>query len=101
MCKKSGEYVTLNEQCIHSILFGGDQLTAARARGSQLIRRNSEIPSERLEGLHPVAEDWHTKVTVLKVHIIQITQSQLSRTCMYPFQVIWFISPFCLESLVQ
>ena len=74
---ESGEYVTLNEQCIHSILFGGDQLTAARAQGSQLIHSNSEIPSERLEGLHPVAEDWHTKVTVLKVHIIQITQSQL------------------------
>ena len=40
---ESGEYVTLNEQCIHSILFGGDQLTAARAPGSQLIRSNSEL----------------------------------------------------------
>ena len=71
------EYVTLNLQWIHSILFGGDQLTAVRARGSQLIRSNSEVYSERLEGLYPVAEDWHTKVTVFKVRIIQITQSQL------------------------
>ena len=51
----------------HQILFGGDQLTVARARGSQRIRKNSERGNERLEGLTPVCEDWHTKLCLLGV----------------------------------
>ena len=51
------------------VLFGGDQLTAARARGSQQIRVNSETSSEGLRGLIPVAEDWHTSVVLLTVSI--------------------------------
>ena len=49
------------------ILFGGDQLTAARAMGSQQIWVNSETASEGLHGLIPVAEDWHTSVTLITV----------------------------------
>ena len=47
------------------LLFGGDQLTAARARGAQRIRSNSERPLDRLEGLEGVCEDWHAKATRL------------------------------------
>lgn len=43
----------------HHLLFGGDQLTAKRGRGSQHVRSNSLRGKDRLEGLKPVVEDWH------------------------------------------
>ena len=49
------------------ILVGSDQLTAARARGAQKANVNSLTPSSKLEGLVPMVEDWHTKVTLLTV----------------------------------
>ena len=49
----------------HRILFGGNQLTAKRARGKVRIRKNSTNSADRLEGLLPVSEDWHTKVVFL------------------------------------
>ena len=52
----------------HQILFGGDQLTAVRARSAQEIRTNSETGLGHLEGLVPVAEDWHAKVRLLGVN---------------------------------
>ena len=51
----------------HHVLFGGDQLTAKRARGSQHVQSNSLRGKDRLEGLKPVVEDWHTKVCLLGV----------------------------------
>ena len=51
----------------HHLLFGGDQLTAKRARGSQHVRNNSLRGKDRLEGLKPVVEDWHAKVCLLGV----------------------------------
>lgn len=51
----------------HYLLFGGDFLTAKRARGGQNIRSNSERGKDRLEGLMPVVEDWHGKVCLLIV----------------------------------
>lgn len=35
----------------HHLMIGGDQLTAARARGAQRIRANSERGTDRLRGL--------------------------------------------------
>ena len=52
---------------VHKVLFGGDQLTAARARGCRDLRLNSESTTGQLQGLVPVAEDWHTSVTLLSV----------------------------------
>ena len=40
-------------------------MTAARARGSHRVRCNSDRGKERLEGLQPVCEDWHAKVSLL------------------------------------
>lgn len=66
-----GCIIEVEEEMFHQILFGGDQLTVARARGSVAIRSDhvTSICSgrDRLEGLFPVAEDWHTKQCLLKV----------------------------------
>ncbi len=51
----------------HKILAGGDMLTAARARGSQRVRRCGQRPKERLEGILPVCEDWHCKAVLMGV----------------------------------
>lgn len=51
----------------HTILFGGDQLTAKRARGSQMIRCNSITSTQQINGLLPTAEDWHAKLCFLEV----------------------------------
>ena len=55
------------EIAFHRLLFGGDQLTAKRARAGVRIRNNSVNSADRLEGLLPVAEDWHEKVVFLEV----------------------------------
>ena len=52
---------------VHKVLFGGDQLTAARARGCRDLRLNSNSITGQLQGLLPVAEDWHTMATLLSV----------------------------------
>ena len=53
-------------------VLGGDQLTAARARGSKRIRHNEERGKDRLEGLMPVVEDWHAKMCFLEVIVERI-----------------------------
>lgn len=60
-------FVQVHHDVFRPILFGGDQLTAARARGSQQIRLNSDRASDRLCGFIPVSEDWHTSVILLTV----------------------------------
>ncbi len=61
------EEITLQVDQFQHILFGGDQLTVARARGARRILSNSHNGFDRLEGLVPVVEDWHAKVTFMKV----------------------------------
>jgi len=59
----TGETVHTNEaKCS-----GGDQMTAARTRAALSSRSNGETPSNRLEELIPVVEDWHTKANFLGV----------------------------------
>ena len=48
--------------------FGGDQLTKARARGAKKTRMNSTSAEQRLDGLIPCVEDWHTKLVLIEVH---------------------------------
>ena len=62
----SAEYI---DDRFHRILFGGDQLTTARADGSLEVRRNSIRAKQSLRGLIPVTEDWHTKKIFLSVSI--------------------------------
>ena len=54
-------------------LVGGDYLSVARARGAQQIRMNSELEKHRLNGMLPVAEDWHVKVCLIEVIVHSAT----------------------------
>ena len=63
----SGEQINMINSVTLPLLFGGDQLTAARARLAKNVRDNAESPSERLEGLIPVVLDWHAKQALLGV----------------------------------
>ena len=48
-------------------LFGGDQLTCARARSAKRHRQDLATAVERMEGLLPVVEDWRTKMWLSEV----------------------------------
>lgn len=65
----NGEPAEIHDVSMQRILFGGDQLTAARARGAQRARINAETSSLRFDGIIPCAEDWHTKLNFLEVCI--------------------------------
>lgn len=54
-------------QLVHPILLGGDQLTVARVRSAQKLRCNEFTPADRLEGLIPFSQDWHSFVACLEV----------------------------------
>ena len=54
------------------ILFGGDQLTAARMRGTQALLVLTTTPTDRLEGVIPVLEDWHSRMALVDVSSIVI-----------------------------
>ena len=64
---------------------GGDQLTAARGRGAKKAKVHADSPTSRLEGLIPVAEDWHTKVVLLEVGITSFVNCNMHSTtgCMF------------------
>ena len=47
----------------HKLLLGGDQLTIAHSQSSIAIHADHDLAREHLEGLLPVVEDWHTKIT--------------------------------------
>ena len=61
------ETVNLESHKFHRVMCGGDQLTAECIRGCKRTKSNSNTDKERLQGLEPVVEDWHSKVTLLKV----------------------------------
>eukprot|EP00731_Ephydatia_muelleri_P002965 Em0001g2965a len=63
----TGETVDVDQTSLHTILFGGDQLTCARARSAIDNKLNSQTPHKRFMGIEPVIEDWHTKVNFLRV----------------------------------
>ena len=52
-----GTAVTYPHTELCPVLFGCDQLTAARARGSKSLRASHDTSLDRLEGLIPVVED--------------------------------------------
>lgn len=51
----------------HRTVFGGDQLTTSRMRGSQLDRVTSDTAIEQLKGVIPAFEDWHAQWMILQV----------------------------------
>ena len=62
-----GEETTVAEEFYQAILFGGDQLTVCRNRGAQAARCNDDVAIERLDGITPVTEDWHARLTLMRV----------------------------------
>ena len=56
----NGDVLEFDNTQFSKILLGGDQLTAARARGTQ--------------GLIPVIEDWHVRMSLMKVMDVQEAQ---------------------------
>lgn len=69
LSKVNGKEVLLDKSRHLPILLGGDQLTAARARGAMSIRASHDTALDRLEGLIPVLEDWHARLTLAKVSV--------------------------------
>ena len=59
-----------NEELHHRTLLGGDQLTVSRCRGAKMARCNEDLPEERLGGFIPVIEDWHARLTLMRVSMI-------------------------------
>ena len=49
------------------ILFFGDQLTVARARGASTLREPQMKCLDRLEGFVPTIADWHARMCLLQV----------------------------------
>ena len=56
------------------VLFGGDQLTAAIARKSQLTRLNSDTERDALQGVVPFASDWHAEFNLMEVCLVYLVQ---------------------------
>ena len=67
----SGETLEHHDAALHQILFVGDQLTVARAQGAQAIRASHDTNHDRLKGLIPAVVDWHTRVILLPVCVLQ------------------------------
>ena len=61
-----------SREIAENYLFGGDQLTCARARSAKRHRQDSATAVERLEGLLPVIEDWHTKMWLFEVRMLMV-----------------------------
>ena len=61
------QVVTTQETVLSKVLFRGDQLTTARARGTIKAMSNASTAAKRLEGFIPVSEDWHAQVAFLGV----------------------------------
>ncbi len=59
--------VTFDDTRFFKILLGGDQLTAARVRGTQALRVTQDKACDRLQGLIPVVEDWHSRMALVDV----------------------------------
>ncbi len=63
----NGATLSFDNTSFFEILFGGDQLTVARAKGVKNLRLGHETALDRLDGLIPIVEDWHAGVILLEV----------------------------------
>ncbi len=66
------ESIEIEDEDYWLTLFGGDLLSVVRTRGAQGIRGNSETRKGKLDGLLPVAEDWHGKQCFMEVCCVVI-----------------------------
>ena len=68
----TGEHMAVELVDNYDILLGGDLLTSFRAREVQRIMAYSDQPHLRCDCLLPVTEDWHTRLCLLEVSLINI-----------------------------
>ncbi len=54
-------------------------MSAARARGAQVMRSTSERVKHTLAGILPVPEHWHAKVSFMEVNFLLIHLEQVYR----------------------
>ena len=52
---------------MHTLLFGGDQLTRKRAEVAIELKQSGIDPLDQLKGFQPVCEDWHAKKCLMEV----------------------------------
>ena len=74
----NGGVLDFDDTRFFQIHLGGDQLTVARARGAQALRASHDNPHDRLEGIIPVIEDWHSRMTLMRVRLVCIEANHLS-----------------------
>ncbi len=58
---------TTEDRVYITTLVGGDYLSAVRAREAQYIRGTADLREHQLNGMLPMAEDWHAKVCFMEV----------------------------------
>jgi hypothetical protein len=86
---------------VYPILLGGDQLSTSRARSAKATKRTEKPYAERLDGLVPVFEDWHTRVTLISVRQHDIVP--LCMCCHYIFNtnLHMFVYTGHLDQIIQ
>ena len=63
----SGSVTDFDDTRFFSVLFEGDNLTIARICGMQALHDTQDRGYNCFEGVLPVVEDWHSRMTLLKV----------------------------------
>ena len=58
---------TTEDRMYVTTLVGGDYLSAVGAREAQYLRGTAELKEHQLNGMLPMAEDWHAKVCFMEV----------------------------------
>ena len=76
---KDGRRVHCRKAKAYKILFGGDQLTCARVRGAQSLRKKHDGVDHQLKCFVPCVEDWHSRLTLVTVSIEHMYIINLSR----------------------
>ena len=63
----NGSVLDFDDTRFYKLFLREDQLTVARVRGAQALRASHDVPHDRLEGIIPVIEDWHPRMTLMRV----------------------------------
>ena len=66
----NGSRIEFDNTSFSNILLDGDQLTVARVRGTQALHQSEDKAADRLEGVIPVCEDWHVRMSLMKVLLL-------------------------------
>lgn len=62
-----GQIMTHKQVKVYEVGFGGDQLTCARVKGAQGLRKGHDFADHQLQSFVPFVEDWHCRLTFVTV----------------------------------